>query len=387
MKITNVQVVTKNKAAAPAIVEIETDEGISGVGATAAPTAAIGALIEAPDTGLRSLLIGQDPTATNLLWWRMFEWGERGRSGEGGLAVNAMGAIDMALWDIAGKAQDLPIYRLLGGAIQPEVMAYASTTAFDIRLMETTSARVHKTTEELITEGREFVEQGFKAIKYGWGNYFSPEDLETLAAIREAIGPDTKLMLDFGCPAYLAPGWNLKDAIKVSKLLEPLDIYFLEEPLHPYDVEGFAALTREAPIKIATGESLTTVRDFQGFLERRAVDVIQPDAQQTGITQFCRVAQRAQENGILCIPHGPWTVFTVAAHLNVLATLTNGAMIEYPAFARIEGGTGKSAMLDVMHNKIIERPLTVRDGFLQLPESPGLGIGDLVPDALDALVG
>ena len=387
MKITNVQVVTKNKAAAPAIVEIETDEGISGVGATSAPPVAIAALIEAPDTGLRSLLIGQDPTATNLLWWRMFEGGERGRSGEGGLAVNAMGAIDMALWDIAGKAQDLPIYRLLGGAIQPEVMAYASTTAFDIRVMETSSARVHKATEELVTEGREFVEQGFKAIKYGWGNYFSTEDLETLAAIREAIGPDTKLMLDFGCPAYLAPGWNLKDAIKVSKLLEPLDIYFLEEPLHPYDVEGFAVLTREAPIKIATGESLTTVRDFQGFLERRAVDVIQPDAQQTGITQFRRVAQRAQEDGILCIPHGPWTVFTVAAHLNVLATLTNGAMIEYPAFARIEGGTGKSAMLDVMHNKIIERPLTVRDGFLQLPESPGLGIGDLVPDALDALAG
>ena len=368
-----------------ALVQVDTDDGLLGIGATSASTEVVAAIIEEGDTALRSLLIGQDPTDTNLLWGRMFAGGERGRSGEGGVAVNAMAAIDMALWDIAGKARSVPVYKLLGGAVQSQVMAYASTTAFDIHKMEEDGSRQHKSPESLVSEAAEFVEEGFKAIKFGWGNYFSEEDLDVLSAVRQAIGPDINLMLDFGCPAYLEPGWNLKDAIRVANVLEEVEIYFLEEPLDPYDVDGFAALTESSPIKIATGESLTTVRDFQGFLERRAVDIIQPDAQQIGITQFRRVSERAEEAGILSIPHGPWTVFTVAAHLTVLATLTNGVMIEYPAFARTEGGTRKRARLDVMHNKIIENPIKLVDGYLQLPESPGLGLGNLVLEALDEL--
>ena len=384
MKITDVKVVSKGVPAGVALVQVETDGGLLGMGATSASTEVVAALIEQGDTALRSLLIGQDPTDTNLLWRRMFAGGERGRSGEGGVAVNAMAAIDMALWDIAGKARGVPVYKLLGGAVQSQVMAYASTTAFDIHKMEEDGSRQHKSPESLVAEAAEFVEEGFKAIKFGWGNYFSHEDLDVLSTIRDTIGPDIELMLDFGCPAYLQPGWSLKDAIKVANILAEVDIYFLEEPLDPYDVDGFAALTESSPIKIATGESLTTVRDFQGFIERRAVDVIQPDAQQIGITQFRRVSESAEEAGILSIPHGPWTVFTVAAHLNVLATMTNGVMIEYPAFARIEGGTRKSARLDVMHNKIVENPIELVDGFLQLSESPGLGL-NLVLEALDEL--
>lgn len=385
MKITNIEVVSKRVPSLTALVRVDTDEGISGVGATASPTPAIASLIEAEGSGLRSRLIGGDPTNTNWAWWQMFAGGDRGRSGEGGVSVNAMAAIDMALWDIAGKARGLPLYKLLGGATQPQVMAYASTTAFDTLEMEASGAWVHKSPEALVTEAREFVRDGFKAVKFGWGNRFSDENLDALSAIREAIGRDVKLMLDFGCPAYLQPGWNVKDAIKLTEILDEYDIYFLEEPLDPYDVRGFAALTQQSPVKIATGESLTTVRDFQRFLERRAVDVIQPDAQQIGITQFIRVAQRAQEAGIPCIPHGPWTAFTVAAHLNVLATLANGVMIEYPAFARIEGGSAKSARLDLLHNKVIEHPVELIDGYLQLSEHSGLGLGDFVVEALDDL--
>ena len=273
----------------------------------------------------------------------MFASGARGRSGEGGVAVNAMGAIDMALWDLAGKARGLPVYKLLGGVVQPQVMAYASATAFDRERMKRTGEWRHKSTEELVDEANENVSLGFKAMKFGWGNYHSDKDFEDLEAIRDAIGPDIRLMLDFGAPAYLGEGWNVKDAIAVSVLLADLDIFFWEEPLHPYDVEGFASLTVQSPVKIATGESLTTVRDFQQLLERRAVDVVQPDAQQIGITQFCRVAERAEENGIPCVPHGPWTAFTVASHLNVLATLSNGLMIEYPAPA-VERGSVTEAL-------------------------------------------
>ena len=171
----------------------------------------------------------------------------------------------------------------------------------------------------------------------------------------------------------------------MARLLDKYDIFFLEEPLKPYDVEGFAALTRESPVKIATGESLPTVRDFQAFIERRAFDVAQPDAQQMGITQFQRVAQTSEEAGIPCVPHCPWTVMAVAAHLNVLATNRNGIMIEYPAFASFEVGSAVQTRVDAMHNRVVETPLSLIDGYLQLPESPGLGLGNYVLEAVAEL--
>jgi D-galactarolactone cycloisomerase len=191
----------------------------------------------------------------------MVDSGAFGRSREGGLAVNAMSAIDMALWDIAGKASGLPIYKLLGGAVQQEVMVYASTSAF---APEPSPLR-RRPIDDIMRECRIYLEQGFKAIKLGWGNHFSPQDEETLSAVREAIGPDVHLMLDFGCPAYLTHGWTAKDAVRVTRIAEKYGIFFLEEALKPDDVDGFAELTANANIRIATGESLTTLTEFQRF--------------------------------------------------------------------------------------------------------------------------
>ena len=256
-------------------------------------------------------------------------------------------------------------------------MAYASTS------IQNTKTLKHKSPLDLAQECKEYLEQGFKAIKFGWGNNFGSEGLEALAVIRKTIGPNIRLMLDFGCPAYLARGWNVKDAIKVARLLEKYDIFFLEEALHPYDVEGFAALTSRSPIKIATGESLTTVADFQRLIQHHAVDVVQPDAQQIGITQFLRVAQIAEQAGILCIPHCPWTAIAVAAHLNTLATVSNGVMIEYPGLASFETTSNTFTALETFHHKVIKKPLVLRDGYLQLPESAGLGLGDFTPKTYD----
>lgn len=300
------------------------------------------------------------------------------------MAVNAMAAVDMALWDIAGKARGVPVHELLGGAVQRELMAYASGTAFDLEALERSGELRMKSVDALVLESKENVARGFKAIKFGWGNNFSYQDIETLQAIREAIGPEIRLMLDFGCPAYLQGGWNVKDAIRVARLLEGVDLFFLEEPLYPYDVDGFATLTAQSPIKIATGESLTTVREFQPFIERHAVDIIQPDAQQIGITQLVRVAQRAEEAGILCVPHGPWSAMTVAAHIAVLSTVSNGIMIEYPSYAVREGSAHQElggAMLD----RVIEWPVALKDGYLQLPDTPGLGLGEFDVEAIAEL--
>ncbi len=385
MRITDVRVVSKGLgSSAPVLVQVDTDEGIAGVGATSATASVISALIEDKADGLRNLLIGTDPTDPNMAWRLMFSSGQRGRSGEGGVAVNAMAAIDMALWDIAGKAAGLPIYKLRGGAVQDRIMVYASATAFDRGLMKRTGEWRHKPTDDLVAEALENKSLGFKAMKFGWGNYFSERDYEDIGAVRDAIGPDMKLMLDLGPSAYLDGTWTVKDAVQVAERLAEYDIYFLEEALHPYDVDGFEELTRQAPIGIATGESLTTVRDFQAFIERRALDIVQPDAQQMGLTQFARVAERAEEAGVLCIPHGPWSALLVAAHLQVLCTLTNCPMIEYPAPAVVRG-SDLEVLVEAMHEKIIEAPMVVVDGYLELPEGSGLGLGNFVPEAIAEL--
>ena len=285
MRITDVRVVSKGLRIGPVLVEVETDEGITGVGSTSASVSVITALIEDESDGLRRLLIGTDPTDMNMAWRRMFASGNRGRSGEGGVGVNAMGAIDMALWDIAGKAAGLPIHKLRGGAVQDRIMVYASATAFDRGHMERTGEWRHNPTEVLVKEALENKSLGFKAMKFGWGNYFSESDYDDIEAVRDAVGPDMKLMLDLGPLAYLDGTWTVKDAIHVAERLAEYDIYFLEEALHPYDVDGFEELTMQSPIRIATGESLTTVRDFQPFIERRALDIVQPDAQQMGLSQ------------------------------------------------------------------------------------------------------
>ena len=389
MKITDVRVVNSDSIdSSTALVEVATDEGITGIGATASPVPVITAVVQAGETSLKPLLIGEDPTDVNRLWLKMFEsWqAQRGRGGEGGMAVNAMGAVDIALWDIAGKARGVPIYEMLGGAVQNEVMVYASTSRADRASMSAPRDEWRqKTTAEMVLECREYVEHGFKAIKYGWGQHFGPEAQDSLAAMREAVGPDIRLMLDCGPGTYLDGAWTVKEAIRVSELLEDHDIYFMEEPLHPYDVEGFKELTLNAPIKIATGESLTTVRDFQRFIDTSAIDVAQPDVQQMGMSQFIQVARATKQAGMLCIPHGPWSAILVAGHMNVLATITNGVMIEYPGFASFEEGTVTQVRTEAFNKSIIETPPVVENGYLQLPTSPGLGLGSFVHEAIAEL--
>jgi len=385
MRITDIRVLGHTLSSAA--IEVETDEAITGIGITQAPPHIIAALVEEGAGSLRAMLIGEDPRETGRLWQKMFHaWpAQRGRGAEGGLCVNAMGAIDMALWDIAGKAAGRPIYQLLGGAVQTQLMAYASASAFKASSYEKGTVWVHKSAAELAADCRALVRQGFRAVKFGWGNHFGPEDEEKLAAIREAIGPATRLMVDFGCPAYWEPAWDLKGAIRAGRILERYGAYFFEEPLQPRDVAGFAALTQALDVRVATGESLSTVYEFQPFIEGRALDIVQPDAAQMGITQTWQVARMAEAAGLLCIPHSPWSALVIAAHLHVLVTLRNTTMIEYPALATFEEGSHTRKTVAIYLDEIVEHPLTLRDGYLQLPAGAGLGLGDFVPAAFARL--
>ena len=186
-----------------------------------------------------------------------------------------MAAIDMALWDLRGKVKGVPVCDLLGGAIKSKIPVYASATAFDLAAWENQGILKHKSQDMLVKEAIAHVNLGFRAMKWGWGNYFSEENLETLFAIREAVGPKTKIMLDFG--GRPKQGWKLHDAIQLTQSLNDHDIFFLEELLPPTDVNGFHTLTEHSPIKVATGEHLSTVYDCKQFIDRHAIDILQHD--------------------------------------------------------------------------------------------------------------
>jgi D-galactarolactone cycloisomerase len=277
----------------------------------------------------------------------------------------------------------VPIHELLGGAAQSRVMAYASATAL---LARPDGAWDRKTPDHLVNEIRRYAQQGYRAIKFGWGNHFTPEDQQILAAMRQAIGPDIRLMLDFGNPAYWAPGWYAQRALAVAKVCEEHGIYFLEEPLPPHDVDGFAELSKAAIVRIATGEMLCAPHEFTPFVDRRAADILQPDAARIGITPFVEVARRADQAGIPTVPHSPWSALAIAAHVNVLATLSSCEMVESPADGLYtDEGHFWGETTRIMTDQIVETPLKVVGGLINLPRSPGLGVGGFVPAAVERL--
>ena len=391
MRITDIRSLLHHPARLT-LIEVHTDEGIVGIGSTGSPPGMIDAIIDDPDDGLRQLVVGQDPTEPVELWNRMMEkWpAQRGRADRGGLQANAMGAIDMAVWDIAGKATGKPVHELLGGARRDRLVAYASAStmfyAATKKSDETDRERLlrHKPPEEIAHECTALREQGFKAVKFGWGNDFGDEGMAKLAAAREALGPDTRLNVDFGCPAYHDPDWTVADAIAAARKLEAYDVYFFEEALHPLDVDGFAEVTAATSVHVATGESLTTTEDFEPFIRRRALDIVQPDAAQMGITQTLQVARDSEAAGMMCVPHGPWTVFTVTCHTQILSVAGLEPMIEYPALISYRGeGLVTQRATALANYEIVETPPELVDGHVVLPQGPGLGLGNLVPEAVE----
>ena len=192
-------------------------------------------------------------------------------------------------------------------------------------------------------------------------------------------------MLDYGCPAYLSPNANVKELLKICNFLEKHDIYFLEEPLSPHDIDGFTELTANSPIRIATGESLTKVSEFYQFIKNRATHVAQPDVQQMGISGLKGVLDLCEISNTLCIPHCPWSAMAVAGHINVLSCSNFGNMIEYTGYASFEKKSAKAQRTSAMFNKIIEDPLSINNGYLQLPTSPGLGLGNYVHEEIEKI--
>ncbi len=341
------------------VVLVHTDEGITGIGEVDSAPEAVRAIVNAPGShavanSLRQLLVGEDPLEVERLWQKMY----RGLIyvGRRGIALHAMSGIDIALWDIKGKALGKPVCELIGTPRRQRVRAYASM------LMPETVAEVRSR----VTAVRD---QGFTAVKLGWGPLGADagHDLELARAACES-GEGMTILIDAG----LGYGNDAATAIEVARGLEELGVFWFEEPFEPDEYEAYAELADAVEIRIAAGEQDTTLWGFRELIERGHVDVVQPDVTRCGgITEFLRIAEFAASRGVETVPHAWKSGIIKAASLHVNAVLPDALFQEY-------------CVAETPINTLLtrERLPIETDGCVRVPTGPGLGI-ELDGDVLD----
>jgi len=289
------------------MVQIETDQGLQGTGYTYTIGLGGEAIRSLIDKELKPMLIGTDPANISLLWEKM--WWRLHYVGRGGLVSFAISAVDIALWDLKGRCENLPLWKLLGG-YSGQAKAYAG--GIDLQL----------STEELLEQTQKNLEKGFRAIKMKVGCPNLREDVERVAAVRDLIGPDMPLMVDANMR------WTVEAAIKAARRFREYGVYWLEEPTIPDDFEGHARIANEGGLPIATGENLHTVYEFDHMLNIGKVAFPEPDVSNIGgITNWMRVAQMAYAKNLDVTTHGVHEL-----HLHLLAAIPNASYLEVHSF-------------------------------------------------------
>jgi len=323
------------------LVRVETDDGLTGWGecfAYGVPLAVCSVLDEA----LAPLLIGQEATRVealvDTLHRALMIWGRRG------LAMMAVSGVELALWDLAGKAAGLPVHRLLGGLVAPSLRAYASLPRY----------------ESPSDAGRAAAAQaacGYTAVK------LHQTDVESVAVARDAVGPDVEIMLDTNCP------WTVEQAIRVGRRLERFDLRWLEEPVWPpEDYEGLARVRSAIGIPIASGENDATAFGFRALLAAGAADVVQPSMTKVGgLLEMKKIAALAAVANVTLVPHSYYFGPGLAATLQLAAATPGVPYVEFP--------TGD------LEAPLLAEPIRCLDGRVRVPERPGLG-GDPNPEVL-----
>jgi L-alanine-DL-glutamate epimerase-like enolase superfamily enzyme len=327
------------------VVLVETDEGITGLGFGGGLTDD-GGTNRSLAAHFRQYVVGKDPFDTERIWDDMWQPKLVGRRG---ISTRVISAIDMALWDIKGKACSLPVYKLLGGYTD-KVPVYIAGGYYEDG----------KGLEELAAEMEESVSMGAAAIKMKIGGATINEDVERVRVVRDAVGPEVKLMVDANC------AYRFYEAIEIARKMEKYDIYWFEEPINPDDYRGHQLVAQASSIPIATGENEYTRYGFRDLIENRCAAILQPDALiMGGISEFMKVAAIAQAHDLPIAPHGNQDV-----HVHLVAAIPNGLTVEY-----YRGST------DPMWDEMFKETLLVDDGYLHPPDRPGLGI-ELNEDAL-----
>ncbi len=338
------------------LVKVSTDAGICGYSDVETCASVAKAAIDAPKwslepgmecfDGLASLLIGENPLEVERLWYRMY----RGSIyyGRRGVAIQAISAIDIALWDIAGKFYQQPIHILLGAKWRDRVRAYAST--------------LFRPTPDAMREAvRKYRDESFTAIKFGWGVFGKDRDLDVrlVEAARAELGDRHDLLVDTGWFVERTP----KEAIQVVRSLEPYRPFFIEELLHPEDYDGYRQVSDAVDTLIACGEQEATQWGFEQLIRRGGVDIVQPDLTRCGgFTVARKIAQMAELANILVIPHSWSSDLLTAASLHFNASLRRAVFIEF------------NTSQGPLSRELVREPLRLEDGFVRVPEGPGLGV-------------
>ena len=316
------------------IVIITTDEGITGVGESMGRPGPIGSAGYINEV-LAPMLIGEDPRHTEVLWQAMNE--------EIRFAPMGISGIDMALWDIRGKVFQDTLVNLLGGASHEQVDCYASPIPF----MPTPDASAQKASE--------FIQQGFHAIKLKIGRGVTT-DLDHVEAVRHAIGKDVKLLVDAN------GAYTISESLKLAKGLVNLEVFWLEEPVHPEYVDDLARVRRRVDLPIASGEWLGTVYQFRDLIKAEAVDIIMPNITRCGgVTGMTKIAQLAGLENIKVAPHGVGLGVGIMASISVCATLHNFLIYEY------------NQLFNPLRHTILNESIGFEDGFLS--HNTGIGLG------------
>lgn len=367
MKITNVEAIVLRLPVRQAIadgtqddllIRIETDDGTTGYGEVDTSPEVGKAVVDAAMShascyGLREVLLGQDPFDIEQIWELMYR--KTNYYGRLGVVMHVLSGVDMALWDIVGKAAGKPVHKMLGGSYCSEVRAYASF------LMP-----------ENVQEVREAVgrykSEGFTAVKLGYGPLGTNvrRDLELVAAAKETAGPDVEVMIDIG------HGYSLKQAVQAAKEFESIGIYWMEEPLPPDDIDGYRRLCGSTSLRIAAGEQDAGRRAFRRLIWEADLDVLQPDISRAGgLTEAKKIAYMAHEANRLCVPHAFRTGVLVAASLHLIAAVPNAPFLEF------------SVTESRLRKELLVAPFKVNQGRVAVPTGPGLGI-EINPEAIKA---
>ena len=330
------------------IIKVETDEGIYGLGSASGN----GELIEVITARvLKSLLIGMDPTDISAIWDTAYVRGGHKEFGTRGIGVVALSGVDVALWDILGKVRGMPLYELLGGKVRENVPVYATA------LYPEEPVNVAK-------RARNFAEQGFHGVKIKVG-FDLDQDVRIVRAVRHELGKDFVVMTDAN------QGYTREVAVRAAQAFADAGAYWLEEPLFVEDIEGHALLREKSRTPIAVGENLHMSFAFENFIQRGAVDFVQPDvARAGGVTEVQKIAALAARHNVPVSFHTWGDAVALAASVHLAAAIENCIVME----------------LDYTYNPLREallrEPITLKKGYLKPPDQPGLGI-ELDPAALE----
>ena len=351
------------------VVRVHTDEGITGIGQAESPSLVIDAIIRA-DGGLQQILQDEDPLQVERLWQKMYSG--TGLFGRRGVTIAAIGAVETALWDIAGKALGKPVCELIWHAcctvreraeIKEKVMPYCTVYSPGENVQEIT---------ERFTLAKS---RGFRVMKLeewpgGFGHVSIHRDIEIVQTVREAIGEDREFLIDVQNCWY-----EVGQAISSIRAIEPFRPFFVEAPLPADNLAGYARLADTVDTRIAVGDwGFTTRFEYDDIMEKGRVDVVQPSSVRSGgIREITRVAEAAYRRGLLCIPHAWCHLVGVAAEIHLAAVLPNMPFFEMPlAFPNSP----------IISDLLVPQLEVNEDGFIEVPKRPGLGF-ELNEDVID----